>query len=62
MASVVNAASEGLRTVVLETVAPGGQAGTTSMIEDCRNADRMFPPSWGQISRPGQFRSRPAGG
>src|SRR6266550_2531201 len=30
----VNAASEGLRTVVVEAVAPGGQAGTTSMIEN----------------------------
>jgi thioredoxin reductase (NADPH) len=34
LAAAVNAASEGLRTVVLEAVAPGGQAGTTSMIEN----------------------------
>ena len=34
LAAAVYAASEGLRTVVLEAVAPGGQAGTTSMIEN----------------------------
>src|ERR1039457_7009677 len=34
LAPAVNAASEGLRTVVVEAVAPGGQAGTTSMIEN----------------------------
>src|SRR5260370_21118577 len=34
VAAGVNAASEGLRTVVVEAVAPGGQAGTTSMIEN----------------------------
>src|SRR5260370_3250611 len=34
VAAGVNAASEGLRTVVIEAVAPGGQAGTTSMIEN----------------------------
>ena len=34
LAAAVNAASEGLRTVILEAVAPGGQAGTTSMIEN----------------------------
>src|SRR5260370_22367655 len=34
LAAAVNAASEGLRTVVVESVAPGGQAGTTSMIEN----------------------------
>jgi thioredoxin reductase (NADPH) len=34
LAAAVNAASEGLRTVVMEAVAPGGQAGTTSMIEN----------------------------
>ena len=34
LAAAVNAASEGLRTVVAEAVAPGGQAGTTSMIEN----------------------------
>jgi thioredoxin reductase (NADPH) len=33
LAASVNSASEGLRTVVVETVAPG-QAGTTSMIEN----------------------------
>src|SRR4051794_7490140 len=33
LAAAVNAASEGLRTVVVEAVAPGGQAGTTSLIE-----------------------------
>src|SRR6202047_3779712 len=34
LAAAVAAASEGLRTVVVEAVAPGGQAGTTSMIEN----------------------------
>jgi thioredoxin reductase (NADPH) len=34
LAAAVYAASEGLRTLVLESVAPGGQAGTTSMIEN----------------------------
>jgi thioredoxin reductase (NADPH) len=34
LAAAVNAASEGLRTLVVEAVAPGGQAGTTSMIEN----------------------------
>lgn len=34
LAAAVYAASEGLRTVVLEAVAPGGQAGTTSLIEN----------------------------
>src|SRR6202011_3601816 len=34
LAAAVNAASEGLRTVVVEAVAPGGQAGTTSTIEN----------------------------
>jgi thioredoxin reductase (NADPH) len=34
LAAAVYAASEGLRTLVLEAVAPGGQAGTTSMIEN----------------------------
>jgi thioredoxin reductase (NADPH) len=34
LAPAVNAASEGLRTLVVEAVAPGGQAGTTSMIEN----------------------------
>jgi thioredoxin reductase (NADPH) len=34
LAAAVNAASEGLRTVVVEAVAPGGQAGTRSMIEN----------------------------
>ena len=34
LAAAVNAASGGLRTVVVEAVAPGGQAGTTSMIEN----------------------------
>src|SRR6202142_1482986 len=32
--AAVYAASEGLRTVAIEAVAPGGQAGTTSMIEN----------------------------
>ena len=35
LAAAVNAASEGLRTVVVEAVAPGGQAGTTSVIRTC---------------------------
>src|SRR5207253_3653436 len=34
LGAAVNAASEGLRTVAVEAVAPGGQAGTTSMIEN----------------------------
>jgi len=34
LAAAVNAASEGLRTIVVEAVAPGGQAGTTSTIEN----------------------------
>jgi thioredoxin reductase (NADPH) len=34
LAAAVYAASEGLRTVAIESVAPGGQAGTTSMIEN----------------------------
>ena len=34
LAASVYAASEGLRTVAIEAVAPGGQAGTTSMIEN----------------------------
>ncbi|HEY2704383.1 MAG TPA: FAD-dependent oxidoreductase [Candidatus Dormibacteraeota bacterium] len=34
LAAAVYAASEGLRTAVIESVAPGGQAGTTSMIEN----------------------------
>ena len=34
LAAAVYAASEGLRTIAIEAVAPGGQAGTTSMIEN----------------------------
>jgi thioredoxin reductase (NADPH) len=34
LAAAVYAASEGLRAVTIESVAPGGQAGTTSMIEN----------------------------
>src|SRR5438874_9417333 len=34
LAAAVYAASEGLRTLALEAIAPGGQAGTTSMIEN----------------------------
>ncbi len=34
LAAAVYAASEGLRTLVIEAIAPGGQAGTTSMIEN----------------------------
>jgi thioredoxin reductase (NADPH) len=34
LAAGVYAASEGLRTAVVEAIAPGGQAGTTSMIEN----------------------------
>jgi thioredoxin reductase (NADPH) len=34
LAAALYAASEGLSTVVIEAVAPGGQAGTTSMIEN----------------------------
>jgi thioredoxin reductase (NADPH) len=34
MAAAVNAASEGLRTILIESSAPGGQAGTSSRIEN----------------------------
>ena len=34
LAAAVNAASEGLRTVVMESYAPGGQAGSSSLIEN----------------------------
>jgi thioredoxin reductase (NADPH) len=34
LAAAVYAASEGLRALVIESIAPGGQAGTTSMIEN----------------------------
>src|SRR6266498_1160255 len=34
LAAAVYAASEGLRTLAIEAIAPGGQAGTTSMIEN----------------------------
>lgn len=34
LAAAVNAASEGLNTVVLESFAPGGQAGTSSLLEN----------------------------
>ena len=34
LAAAVYGASEGLRTLVIEAIAPGGQAGTTSMIEN----------------------------
>jgi thioredoxin reductase (NADPH) len=34
LAAAVYAASEGLRTIVIEALAPGGQAGTTSLIEN----------------------------
>jgi thioredoxin reductase (NADPH) len=34
MAAAVNAASEGLRTILIEPTAPGGQAGTSSRIEN----------------------------
>ncbi|GJM15217.1 MAG: thioredoxin reductase [Thermodesulfobacteriota bacterium] len=34
LSAALNAASEGLRTIVLETEAPGGQAGTSSKIEN----------------------------
>src|SRR6267378_1679754 len=34
LAAAVYAASEGLRTLAIEAVAPGGQAGTTSTIEN----------------------------
>jgi thioredoxin reductase (NADPH) len=34
LAAAVYAASEGLRALVVEAIAPGGQAGTTSMIEN----------------------------
>lgn len=34
LAAAVNAASEGLKTIVLESYAPGGQAGSSSLIEN----------------------------
>src|SRR5450755_2784410 len=34
LSAAVNAASEGLQTVVLESFAPGGQAGSSSLIEN----------------------------
>ena len=34
LAAAVYAASEGLTTIVLESIAPGGQAGSTSRIEN----------------------------
>src|SRR5436305_11350144 len=34
LAAAVNSASEGLKTVVLESYAPGGQAGSSSLIEN----------------------------
>src|ERR1700678_3988778 len=34
LSAAVNAASEGLKTVVLESYAPGGQAGSSSLIEN----------------------------
>jgi len=34
LAAAVYAASEGLQTIVLESIAPGGQAGTSSKIEN----------------------------
>ena len=34
LSAAVNAASEGLRTIVLESYAPGGQAGSSSLIEN----------------------------
>src|SRR6266513_1326191 len=34
LAAAVYAASEGLRTLAIEAIAPGGKAGTTSMIEN----------------------------
>jgi thioredoxin reductase (NADPH) len=34
LAAAVNAASEGLSTIMIEAIAPGGQAGTTSLIEN----------------------------
>lgn len=40
LAAAVYGASEGLRVVVIEAVAPGGQAGTTSMIENYLGFDR----------------------
>jgi thioredoxin reductase (NADPH) len=51
LAAAVYAASEGLRVLVLETMAPGGQAGTSSKIENYLG----FPTG---ILRPGPGRSR----
>jgi thioredoxin reductase (NADPH) len=52
LAAAVNTASEGLRTVVVEAVAPGGQAGTTSMIENLLG----FPTASAAASwRPGRW-------
>jgi len=40
LSAAVNAASEGLQTVVLESFAPGGQAGSSSLFASARNSQR----------------------
>src|SRR6266581_1468948 len=50
LAAAVYAASEGLRVVAIESVAPGGQAGTTSMIENYLG----FPQGISGFNRVGQ--------
>ena len=70
LAAAVNAASEGLRTVVVEAVAPGGQAGTTSMIENLLGfpdgisgselATRAVAQARLVVCRPQRFRLQPS--
>jgi thioredoxin reductase (NADPH) len=58
LAAAVNAASEGLGTVAVEAVAPGGQAGTTSMIENLL----VFPKAGAPVRCPaGQAPGRRVG-
>lgn len=45
LAAAVYGASEGLRTLGVEMVAAGGQAGASSRIENCARGDR-FPGGW----------------
>ena len=43
LSSAVYAASEGLRALVVETNAPGGQAGSSSKIENCWDFRQVYP-------------------
>jgi len=55
LAAAVYAASEGLSTIVIEGLAPGGQAGTSSKIEE-------LPRISNRHLRPGAGRARPGAG